>query len=413
MVASTIGRLEARLPRSVYVLQSGVALNAFGNGATNPFVLLYLHDVRGIPLAAAGLASAANAACGLAASLVGGTISDRVGPKVTVIAGCALAAATFLAYPFVTSAWQAILAGALLGTAAGGWLTGQSVLLSVLVPPDRRHIAFAQQRVAANLGLGLGGLCGGLIATTTNAGTFGMLFLLNAATFAAYAAFVSRLKPPPASRGVMPGGYRITFSDRPLLRLLAVDVALVAAAVALLNGLMPVYARNTVGVPERGIGALFLVNSLFIIGAQLRVAQLVEGHRRARALALTGVLFSTCWLLVLAAGRDRAHGLALLLVAICAMSLGECLYDAVRSPLVADLAPDGLSGRYLAAAGISWQLGFIVGPAAGAAILGLSPSALWVAAAAVCAVASLSALRLDSVLPARTRVTPAREGPPR
>jgi len=61
-----------RLPRSVYVLQSGLVLNAFGNGAANPFVLLYLHDVRGIPLAAAGLASAANAGCALVASLVGG-----------------------------------------------------------------------------------------------------------------------------------------------------------------------------------------------------------------------------------------------------------------------------------------------------------------------------------------------------
>src|SRR5262245_11065793 len=108
MVAAIVGRLEQRLPRSVYVLQSGVALNAFGNGAANPFVLLYLHDVRGIPLAAAGLASAANAACGLAASLVGGTVSDRVGPKVTVAVGCALAAISFLAYPFVTAAWQAI-----------------------------------------------------------------------------------------------------------------------------------------------------------------------------------------------------------------------------------------------------------------------------------------------------------------
>jgi MFS family permease len=164
MVAAIVERLEARLPRSVYVLQAGLVVNAFGNGAANPFILLYLHDARGIPLAAAGLAGAANAACALGSSLVGGAVADRLGPRATVVAGLALATATFLAYPLVTTAWEAVLAGALVGTASGGWLTGQSVLLATLVPPEKRHIAFAQQRVAANLGLGLGGLAGGLVA---------------------------------------------------------------------------------------------------------------------------------------------------------------------------------------------------------------------------------------------------------
>src|SRR5690348_138095 len=129
MVTSVVARLEERLPWSVYVLQTGLVLNAFGNGAANPFLLIYLHDVRHIPLAAAGIAISANAACGLASSLAGGAVADRLGPRVTVLAGLSLATATFLAYPFVTTAWEAVVAGGLLGTAAGGWLTGQSVLL--------------------------------------------------------------------------------------------------------------------------------------------------------------------------------------------------------------------------------------------------------------------------------------------
>ena len=82
-----------------------------------------------------------------------------------MLGGLALACLAFLAYPLVTDTWQAIALGSVVGTAAGGWLTGQSVLLAAIVPPDRRHLAFAQQRVAANVGLGLGGLLGGLIAS--------------------------------------------------------------------------------------------------------------------------------------------------------------------------------------------------------------------------------------------------------
>src|SRR5215210_2696222 len=400
-------RLEQRLPLEVYVLQVGLVLNAFGNGVANPFILLYLHDVRHIPLAEAGLASAANAGAALVASLVGGSLADRVGPKATVLGGLALATATFLVYPTVTTTWQAIVVGALLGTAAGGWLTGQSALLAALVPRAKRHVAFAQQRVAANVGLGLGGLTGGLIASTRDASTFTTLFVVNAATFAAYGLFIARLRVAraPVVVGATPLRYRAVARDRVLLRVLAIDIAVVAGAVALLNGLFPVYARNEVDATESVIGALFLANSLLVIGAQLPIARAVEGHRRAYALALMATLFSICWLLTLGA---QVGGVALLLAAVVVLSFGECIYDSVRTPLIADLAPDGLGGRYLAAAGFSWQLGFIVGPAAGAVLLGARPAALWIAAATVCAIAALAALRLDARLPQEVRETAVR-----
>lgn len=398
----TFVTVVARLPSSVYVLQAGLVLNAFGNGAANPFVLLYLHDVRGIPLPIAGLASATNAGCALVASLVGGSVADRLGPKASVLGGLVLAAGAFFLYPLVREPWEAIALGALLGTAAGGWLTGQSALLAAIVPADLRHIAFAQQRVAANVGLGLGGLVGGLIASTSDARTFTVLFLLNAATFLAYGAFISRVRAEGARIAPPNRGYRQLLRDRTLLHVLAIDVAVVAGAVALLNGVFPVYARNNAHLKEAAIGALFLVNSLLIIGGQLPVARAVEGYRRARALALMAGLFATCWLLVLGGTWW------FLLAAILVMSGGECLYDSVRSPLIADLAPEGLSGRYLAAAGFSWQLGFIVGPVSAASLLSLSARALWVSAAAVCAAAGLLALRLDARLQPTVAITPRR-----
>ena len=390
--------MVARLPAAVYVLQSGLVLNAFGNGVANPFVLLYLHDVRGIPLGVAGLASAANAAAALTASLLGGAVADRLGPRATVLGGLALATAAFCLYPLVHEAWQAIALGGMLGTAAGGWLTGQSVLLAAIVPSELRHVAFAQQRVAANLGLGLGGFTGGLIASTTNAHTFTVLFLVNAATFAAYACFVAFVQVPTLVPATRSRGYGVVLRDPILLRVLVIDFAVVAGAVSLLNGLLPVFARNDAGIAERGIGALFLVNSVLIIGAQLPVARAVEGRSRARMLALMAGCFALCWLLVL--GRSYAF----LLAAVCVLSLGECLYDSVRSPLVADLAPPGLSGRYLASAGVSWQLGFVVGPATGAALLGVSPYLLWPAATSVCTAAALAAL----ALPAEVGITARR-----
>ena len=58
--------LDPHLPRSVWLVQIGGAVNAFGTGMVIPFTLIYLHNVRGISLAAAGgaLAIAAVVALG-------------------------------------------------------------------------------------------------------------------------------------------------------------------------------------------------------------------------------------------------------------------------------------------------------------------------------------------------------------
>jgi MFS family permease len=404
-----VALLVRGLPRGVYVLQVGLLLNAFGNGAANPFMLLYLHEVRGIPLGVAGIASGVGAAAALAASLLGGSLTDRVGARATMIGGLTLSTTGFALYPLIREGWHAIALAVVLGAGTGIWLTGQSALLARLVDTTQRPLAFAQQRVAANVGLGLGGAVGGLIVTTAEPGTFTALFLLNAATFVCYATFLVRVpEPPPAAAHAVAGSYRGALRDTAFLRLLAVNYAFVAGAIALLVGIFPVYAKTEAGVSEDAIGLLFLVNSLLIIGLQVRVTRLQAGRRRMLALAHMGAIFACSWLLVLGAGLvEPILAFGVLLAAIAIFSLAECLYDAVQGPIVADLAPEGLVGRYMALNGFSWQLGFITGPAVAAAVLGAAPHAVWPLAAAVCLVGALGAYRLEPRLPEEAATTPA------
>jgi MFS family permease len=399
----------------VYVLQAGLVLNAFGNGAANPFMILYLHNVRDIALPIAGLASATSASTALVASLVSGSFADRVGPRTTMIAGLLLSAAGFASYPLIDVAWHAFPAALLTGAGVGTWLTGQSALLAAVTPPEFRAIAFAQQRVAANIGLGLGGFIGGVIVTTGEPSTFTVLFLLNAATFLIYIAFLVRLPSgaPRRATGERPGGYRDVLRDPAFMRFALANFLWVAAAVALLNSLVPVFARNEGGIDETAIGLLFLLNSLTIIAFQIPTARIQEGRRRARGLALMSVLFAFAWLTlglsgVLLSPRAAFAGFA---VAILVLSLGECLYDSIQGPLTAELAGERLRGRYMAVNGFSWQLGFILGPAVGASLLTLEPLAVWITAAAACLLGGAIALRLEHRLPDDVCITPVRPRP--
>jgi MFS family permease len=324
-----------------------------------------------------------------------------------MLAGLAVSAAGFALYPLVREAWHAFVLALLTGGGGGTWLTMQSSVLASITPPGLRHLAFARQRVAANVGLGLGGFAGGLLVTTTRPETFTLLFALNAATFLAYGAFLVRLPAGPrASAARTRGGYRVVLRDGAFIRVLAVNAVLVAGGIALVNSLFPVHARNEAGAGEDLIGGLFLLNSLLIVTAQVPVAGALAGRRRMAGLALVGLLFASCWGLTLAAGAVAA--VALLVLAMVALSAGECVYDAVQGPLTADLAPEGLLGRYMAASGFSWQLGFIAGPGIGGALLALGPGALWPAAAMLCLAAAGYALRLERRLPGAVRLTPAR-----
>ena len=61
-IGAYLRSLDPRLPRSVWILNTGGLLNAVGTGMAYPFVVIYLHNVRGFSLGISGLIVAASGA---------------------------------------------------------------------------------------------------------------------------------------------------------------------------------------------------------------------------------------------------------------------------------------------------------------------------------------------------------------
>src|SRR3954466_6127732 len=72
--------LNPQLPRDVWILQAGGLANMVGNGVIRPFLIIYLHNVRGISLGIAGLVVATGSLAAFASGFVAGALSDRVRP---------------------------------------------------------------------------------------------------------------------------------------------------------------------------------------------------------------------------------------------------------------------------------------------------------------------------------------------
>ena len=406
--------LDPRLPREVQLLQLGGLANAFGNGVVLPFMLIYLHNVRGISLGTAGLILATNAFVSIGAGPVGGVLVDRVGGQRVLAAALVFLAVGFAGYILVDSAWKGFAVASITGIGNGLFWPAQSTLITILSPRDRRHAAFAMQRVVMNLGIGIGALVGGLIATTSRPATFDALFAVNAATFVVYLAVLLLFVHEPTtaeSRGAARGGsYRIVMRDRPFMGVVGLNTLFIFAGMAGFE-LLPVYAKNEADVTEAMIGLIFFVNTVVIVLAQLPVTKLSEGHRRMRTLAILGVLWAGCWVLVPLAGLWVTGVAAAVVLALimAAFGVGECLHGSVQGPLVADLAEPSLIGRYMALSALSWQAGFALGPAIGGFALAASPTGVWLGAAALCLVAAVASLSLERTIPAAARSNPVPE----
>ena len=408
--AAYLRSLNPRLPLPVWLLQIGGLTNSFGNGLALPFLVIYLHDVRGFSLGTAGLVVAVSSLALLLGGVVAGPLIDRVGAKPTLAGGLVLQAIGYGFLPLVREPWEAFVLIAIEGAGSAGFWPSQSTLISRLTPAARRHAAFAQQRVTMNLGIGLGGLTAGWIAVVGEPTTFTVLFVLDALTFLAYVvvlAFIHDPGVPPDEVGETPASYKAVLRDKTFLGLWALNFLFVTAGYSLFN-LLPPFARDQAQLSERQIGAVFFINTIAIVLVQLPLSRWIEGRRRMRALALMPLLWALAWLLVDAGGYWFTATSAFLVIGFAAvlLGIGECFHGPAHQALVSDIGSPHLRGRYFAVHSLSWGLAGFVGPAVGGFILAGAPFALWPLASAVCVVAALGVLAIERFIPPQLQRIP-------
>jgi len=389
----------------VMVLQAGTAANSFGTGLILPFEIIYLHEVRGFATVTAGLILAAVMATAAAVTLPAGALLDRFRAKRILIIGNLLSAVGYAGLAFVDRPWQGFVCSAVGGAGFGIAGTANQVLSLTLVTPEQRAASIALRRVAGNFGMGAGATVAGfIVASADQLHTFQALYLSDGLSFAVFALVVlvgipnSRTTRAASASGT---GFRAVVRDRLLLALIAGNVVLVMVGGAFFSNVLSPFARAHTPVGPGEIGVVFFINTFFVVVAQVPATRVVGRMRRTHALAATSALFAASLLAVLLATLTRSTPVAtvVLIGVATVIAIGECAQFIVLGPVVAELAPPHLLGRYMSVYGLSFLVGVALGPAVGGALLASSPDAVWWGGALALLLTGAGFLRLGHRIP--------------
>jgi MFS family permease len=395
------------LSRPVLTLQAGNALNYFGYGLVLPFEIIYLHQIRGFSTSTAGLVLATTMLTAAIVTLPTGALTDRYSAKAIVVIGSLASALGYAGFAYVGHPWQAFACSIVGGAGFGAAGTANRTLLVKLVTPDQRAAAFALNRVAGNVGIGAGAAVGGfIVASAQQLSSFQILYFLDAVTFAGFALIVLAAVPNPRTVTVptthaSTTGFRAVARDRLFLTVIAANILLVVVGHTFFSNLLPPFAKAHTPVGPAAIGFIVLVNTSFIVVAQIPAVRVVARMRRTHGFAAASALFAIALLAVLPATliHSELAATSVLAGAAIVFAVGEIAHILVLGPLVSDMAPPHLIGRYLSLYSLTFSLSLALGPAIGGFLLQTSPDAIWWGGALVAVVVGAGFLLAGNRIP--------------
>ena len=406
-VVQLVAGWRTGLSRPVLILQGGNALNYFGYGLVLPFEIIYLHQIRGFSTSTAGLVLAAIMGTSAVITPPTGALLDRYSAKAIVVAGSFASALGYAGFAFVERPWQAFACSIIGGAGFGAAGTANRTLLVRLITPEERAAAFALNRVSGNFGIGAGAATAGfIVAAAQQLSSFQILYFFDAFTFAGFALIVLAAVPNPraetaATTDANGTGFRAVARDRVFLSVIAANLVLVVFGHTLFSNILPPFVKAHTPVGPAEIGIIVLANTAFIVIAQIPAVRVVGRMRRTHGFAVTSALFAIALLAVLPATliHSELAATTLLIGVALVLATGEIFHILVLGPLVADMAPAHLLGRYLSLYSLTFSGSLAIGPAIGGLLLQRNPDAIWWGGALAVVVAGAFLLRLGDRIP--------------
>lgn len=375
------------LPGTFWIVWVGVLALWIGRFVV-PFLSIYLTDDLELDPATVGTVLAAYGAGGILASLVAGSLSDRLGRTPVIIVGELGAGALILLIPLQHGPLG--LAGALFVYGVVGHMAGPALnaLIVDLVPRNMRERAFSLNAWAMNAGFAIGPFIAASLATIA----FWLVFVAEAAILTLTATLLAAILVPRrvgrrvvvAKPPTMREGYRIVGRDGVFLMFLAAMIAY-----------MSVYAQGTstlaivmtnVGFSVQQYSVLLTLNGVILCALQIPLIRIFERVASTALLSIGVLLTAAGFVVQVFAVTWEQYALAVVL-----WTVGELGTFPVAATVVANMAPARYRGLYQGLFALVFTAGFAIGPLLGGVGLSIvgADTLWWLCVAVLGAIAAV------------------------
>jgi MFS family permease len=303
----------AGLPPTFWWLWAGTLVNRVG-AFVLPFLAFYLTDELDLTPAFVGLVLATFGFGSIVATLLGGSLSDRLGRRPVLLFSQVSTAATLVVLGLTTTPVAVLVLCGVLGLTSNTARPAFSAMMTDIVPADDRVRAFSLNYWAINLGFAIAPVLGGLLAKSG----YLSLFLVDAATTLVFAVLVFLRVPEShptlgAPRSSTAGSLVDVLRDRVFLSFVLLTFGFAVVFMQHLSSL-PVQMGDD-GLTPAQYGTIIALNgALIVIVTVPLTSSSWAGHRRGPVASCAAWPLSGCVRLLLRGGRAgrptrRRHGL--------------------------------------------------------------------------------------------------------
>jgi hypothetical protein len=376
------GALRRRLlrPGPPGLLALSQLTSTIGDGLYYVCSALYFTRIVGLSPAQFALGITVAATIAVLSGIPMGHLADRYGPRGVAIGLNVVAGAAIGSFLFTRSLAAFVVAATVYAVCSRGAQSARQALLAGLV--DKLEVTRVRAYVISmlNVGLGIGAALGGLALLADTRTGYLAAFAVDAASFVAAAAVLSRLPSVPGTR--TEGGRRAGLAvirDRPYMVIAFINMILVLHF-TLMDVALPLWVVEHTAAPRWMVAGVFVLNTAAVVAFQVRVARRIAGMGSAvRFVRSAGAfLLASCAVYALsAAGSSAWLASALLLMAAALMVVGEMRQTVGTTEISFGLAPPGLYGQYQGLFGMGVTTAQAVGPILLTSLIVYGGSAGW------------------------------------